>query len=163
MTTPNDPANKLEAVIRQQLEQWQGHKSYAWAGECGFFADYAWRAALLEGLEVSVEGVSQGDDFAAACGCPPGLSASELGQLAISASHVWLQLDGQFFDAASPQGTSSILELRCIRQTLVEELQAKAPARLAQLLEHPWWQESLRLLQEFLSWESDREQQWQPN
>lgn len=159
-----EPKGMFEAALREQIAAWQGHPTFAWAGECGIFAGYVWERcrdagfdAPLDSFDNSIRCDSMLPDLA-------GVPRDELELLGKGLNHVWLVWEGRHYDAAHPEGVSSPFELRCVRQALVETMQGLWPERLQKLCaEHPWWSESARLLAEFLALHDEREAQYEEN
>ena len=63
-----------------------------------------------------------------------------------SLNHWWITHEGRHYDAESPEGVASPLELPFYRRGMARTLQEEAPERFAELLrEHAWWRESLAM------------------
>lgn len=148
------------ALVQAQLDQWSGHPSFAWAGECGIFADQVWHAAQAAGLSVVIDGFSGSLVCDAHLPPLPGIGLDELTALGVAQGldHAWLTFDGRHHDAAHPQGVPTPWGLRCVRQALVEMLAMVAPQRLDSLCEaHPFWAESKRLSDDFATIARERD------
>ena len=156
----------MEEAIATQLALWQGHKSYAWAGECGFFADYVYHELKAKGVEARLDSFDNGLTSDGEVLAPPGITLDELGALHVfvGLNHVWLELDGKHFDAATPTGVDRPSDLRHFKQVMVEMMRKRDPVRLQQLLhDYTWWREAEALLMEFESWHQARETDYLPN
>jgi len=137
-------------VIQAVAAGWNADEPWlAWAGECGDFAHVVWEA-MREQHGTEVETCNSIDHLTTAAP-PPGTTWEELAKLGVIADmwHVWVALDGRYYDAAHPEGVTQALELRAIRQGLVEAMEVLAEQRLCRLMQaHPWWVESMRLSEE---------------
>lgn len=150
----------IQTAIRLVLAEWHGHSSFAWAGECGTFADFAHGAAKQLGVNSDFDSFDNNME----CDSPlpelVGLSKAEMTTMAIpeNLNHAWLVLNGRHYDAASREGVETPWDLRCVRQTLVEVLTVAAPAKLQALQsEHAWWKESVQLMSEFEAMSAERD------
>ncbi|KVP65639.1 hypothetical protein WJ96_04530 [Burkholderia ubonensis] len=153
-------------VIRRCLADWRGHKTYAWAGECGIFADWVYHEAKSCGLTVELDSFNDALDCTSPLAPPPGVTFETLESLGVlrALNHVWIVVDGRHYDAASPDGEATPCDLRCVRQALVEMLRQSRPQLLGELsATHSWWQESEALTDEFLGLETEREAQYEEN
>lgn len=163
MTTQRE---QLSAIVGQCLAAWRGHTTYAWAGECGIFADWVYHEAKDRGLNVEVDSFNDALDCASTVSPLPGVSFDVLDALGVlrALNHVWITFDGRHYDAASPGGVDTPCDLRCVRQAMVEVLRQKAPQLLDELsAAHNWWRESEALTDDFLGMLSDREAQYEEN
>lgn len=154
----------LRAVITGEAANWQAGEPWvtwagapepwlAWAGECGEFAHVVWET-MRDKHGTNVEILNSIDHLTAGA-APPGTTWEELVKLGVVADmwHVWVSLNGRHYDAAHPEGVAQPLELRAIRQGIVEAMEALAEQRLCRLMQaHPWWVESMRLSQELGEW-----------
>lgn len=156
----------VEAAIRECLAQWRGDKSFAWAGECGIFADYAFHEAQRHGVEPLLDSFDDGLTCADPVSAPPGISLVELEQLGVlqGLNHVWLVCDGRHFDAAHPEGVDNPAQLTSFKLGLVDMLQSVAPDKLKALRDaHGWWQEACQLDEDFQKVYAVRDASYEPN
>lgn len=140
-------------------ERWPSDESQpedptqAWAGECSIFVDAAWKRLESAGIDFSDEGmISKFSDLTCAVAPPPGMTLQEVSALGIEShiNHHWLVSGGRHYDASCPAGVDSVFGLRSIRQTAAEVMQRDHPVVLERLCsEHPWWRDSVQLLNEF--------------
>jgi hypothetical protein len=156
----------VSSIIRDCLSAWRGHKTYAWAGECGIFADYVYHEAKARGVHVEIDSFDDALDCDSPVAPLPGVSFEALTALGVlrGLNHVWVVSEGRHYDAAAPDGVDAPFELRCVRQALVEMLRMKDPQMLGALsAAHPWWRESEALTDEFIALLPEREEQYEEN
>lgn len=164
-----EPPDALSVVINAMtacLADWAGHKSYAWAGECGIFADHVYFEALRGGVEVAMDSFDNSEKCDSGIKPLPGISYEELESLGVlqELNHVWLVHAGRHFDAAHPTGVDDPTELNCFRIGVTDGLQRRSPLHLQRLIrEYKWWQESANLLKAFESLATAREEEYEPN
>ena len=156
----------MRDVVQKCVDDWLGHKSFAWAGECGIFADYVYNAACKKGLAVQVDSFNNEADCDSTVLSPPGVTLERLREVGVlhGLNHVWVVMGGRHYDAATPDGVDNPLDLRCARQVIVEMLQERNPVLLFNLTQrHPWWRESEALATEFGAIYSTRDAQYEEN
>jgi hypothetical protein len=156
----------MRAVVQQHVDAWRGHKSFAWAGECGIFADYVFNAAREKGLSVQVDSFNDDANCDSAILPPPGVTLERLREVGVlrNLNHVWVVMGGRHYDAAHPEGVDNPLDLRCARQALVEMLQERNPVLLFNLTQqHQWWRESEAMALEFCAIFNTRDAQYEEN
>jgi hypothetical protein len=154
----------MSQAIQACLSDWQGHPSYAWAGECGIFADYAYAEATSKGLIVKFDSFDNGLTCDSSVPAIPGVSYAELTELKVELNHVWLVHGERHYDAAHPEGVKDPSELLSFRIGLVLGLRRKSPNLLARLCEQQeWWRESAKKAQAFEAILQERELQYEEN
>lgn len=137
-------------AVQQTLDAWRGHKSFAWAGECGIFADYVFEKCREKGVEPDVHSFYDSLDTESNFSGPPGVPLAILKEWGVSLNHVWLHQDGRFFDATAPKGVLSLIELPSIQVGLYLSMKEKQPEKLKGLTElFSWWSEAARQATEF--------------
>lgn len=154
------------AIVQRCVDEWRGHKTYAWAGECGFFADRVYHLARSQGLHVGIDSFNDALDCNSPVTPPPGVTLDTLSELGVlrALNHVWIVHADRHYNAASPDGVDNPLNLRGVRQSLVEMLREKNPYLLSELsMKHAWWQESENLTDGFLAMLPEREAQYEEN
>lgn len=150
--------------VQQTLDAWRGHKSFAWAGECGIFADYAFDKCREKGVEPDVHSFYESLDTESRFTSPPGIPLEMLKEWGVSLNHVWLHLKGRFFDASAPNGVSSLIELPSIQIGIYHSMKEKQPEKLEGLVElFPWWREAARQATEFDKVCSERDAYYEEN
>lgn len=150
--SPSDGSAIVTAAIETCLSHWRGHKSFAWAGDCGIFADHAYHEARNSGVEPAFDSFNDALDSISSVEMPPGTTRAELEKLAAfqGLNHVWLVHEGLHYDAASPQGVKDPSQLNSFRLCLVYRLRRTAPDTLSDLCaSHDWWRVSAQLAAEF--------------
>ena len=151
-------------AVQQTLDGWRGHKSFAWAGECGIFADYAFDKCREKGVEPDVHSFYESLDTESRFTGPPGIPMATLKEWGVSLNHVWLHLKGRFFDASAPNGVSSLIELPSIQIGIYHSMKEKQPEKLDGLVElFPWWREAARQATEFDKVFATRDAYYQEN
>lgn len=84
---------------------------------------------------------------------PPGLQWHDLVSLEMyETSHVWLALHDRHYDADVPEGVDNMFDLPVFRRNLVLALRNQRPEFLKAQAHDPWWQESVRLHEEYRQW-----------
>ncbi|WP_126223517.1 hypothetical protein [Burkholderia ambifaria] len=157
---------QVSTIVQQCLAAWRGHKTYAWAGECGIFADWVYHEAKARGLGAGIDSFNDALDCDSMLAPLPGVSFDALDALGVlrMLNHVWITFEGRHYDAANPDGVDTPRDLRCVRQTMVEVLRQKAPRLLSELsAAHDWWRESEALTDDFLGMLPEREAQYEEN
>lgn len=156
----------VKEVVHQCLAQWQGHKSFAWAGECGIFADQVYFTAKQQGLELQFDSFDNGLTCDSSVTAPPGTSLEELTLLGIAneLNHVWLVHEGRHYDAAHPDGVANPADLTSFKLGLVYSLEQLAPQKLEDLcINHAWWQDARKLAHDFSLVHAVRDAEYLPN
>lgn len=136
-----NPAHEIVTrAVQLTLDRWRGHKSFAWSGECGIFADYAFHQCRDLGVEPAIHDFDDSLDTQCAFIAPEGVTMAQLVEWGVSINHVWLTYQDRFYDASCPSGTDSLLELPSIQLGLYYSLGEQKPEVLHQLVSsHPWW------------------------
>jgi len=151
-------------IVQRRVDNWRGHKTFAWAGECGIFADYVFHEARAKGLAVQLDSFDDDLDCWSSVTTPPGVTIPQLRELGLSLNHVWVVLDGRHYDAASPAGVANPLDLLCARLSFVEELRDRHPALLASLTsQFEWWQVAEAAEREYQAIFDTRDEQYEEN
>ena len=163
---PNERQVIVEAAVRTVLAAWRGHKSFAWAGECGIFADYVYHESKRHGVEPLIDAFDNKQNAFSPVKMPPGTSYEELDKLDAfkGLNHVWLVCDGRHYDASVPEGVDDPSELHSFRLGLVYRLQQVAPEALARLCAaEAWWREASALTVEFDKVHQERDAFYEEN
>lgn len=151
-------------AVQQTLDDWRGHKSFAWAGECGIFADYVFEKCCQKGVTPNVHSFYDSLDTESRFSGPPGVPLETLKEWGVSLNHVWLHLKGRFFDATAPNGVSSLIDLPSIQIGIYNSMKDKEPEKLEGLVElFPWWREAARQATEFDKVLATRDAYYQEN
>ncbi|MEX3983665.1 hypothetical protein AB4Y45_32305 [Paraburkholderia sp. EG287A] len=154
----------MRNVVQQRVDHWRGHKSFAWAGECGIFADYVFHDARAKGLSAQLDSFDDDLDCWSRVTPPPGVTVPQLRELGLSLNHVWVVLDSRHYDAASPAGVDNPLDLLCARLSFVEELRRKSPDLLRCLTrQFDWWRTAEASELEFQAIFKTRDAQYEEN
>lgn len=154
----------MHTIVQQRVDSWRGHKTFAWAGECGIFADYVFYDARRKGLAPQIDSFDDDLDCWSGITPPPGVTIHQLRDLGIRLNHVWIVLDSRHYDAASPTGVDNPLDLLCARLSLVEELRKRNPDLLRSLtFQFDWWRTAEAAESEFQSVFNFRDAEYEAN